>query len=251
MRTTWKTDRVRMRLMTVIAAVLALTLTGCTGGDDDDTGGGGDPAALQARLEAAKATIDDAASLEFSIGTDRLPNGVAGLLTAKGVGQIGNGDTPPAFEGEVVVVTGGTSIDAEVVAIDTTVWAKTGFSPVFLTIDPKTLKAPNPASLIGSGGDGISSILTSTEGLTEGDRTRDGKDVLTTIEGEIPGAVVAKYLPSADQDRSFRVSYRLTDDDVLRDATITGQFYPDAVDVTYTVRLTASDTAVTIEKPKR
>ena len=47
----------------------------------------------------------------------------------------------------------------------------------------------------------------------------------------------------------FTVTYRLDDDDELRDTTLTGQFYPGAGDVSYTVTLATSDTPVTIEAP--
>ena len=60
---------------------------------------------------------------------------------------------------------------------------------------------------------------------------------------------VAENLPFEDQ--SFDVTYRLDDDNVLRDATLKGPFYPNGGDVTYTVKLTTSDTAVTIEPPSR
>lgn len=233
----------RTRLITALAAVIALTLSGCTD-DSPDT----DASELKTRLVTAQEQLQSGESLDISLATESLPSGVTAMLSAKGVGVQGE---EPAFQGDVVVVTGGASIGAEVIAIGDTVWAKMGFSPVFLTIDPATLKAPNPAALVGAPDEGLVTILSSTEELAAGDQSRDGKDVLTTISGTIPGSVIASFLPSADAESTFEVTYRLTDDDVLRDATITGKFYPGAPDVTYTVVLKASDEAVTIEEPKR
>ncbi|WP_162891163.1 LppX_LprAFG lipoprotein [Aeromicrobium sp. A1-2] len=231
--------RIRHLILPLIAA--ALVLGGCSGSSDDTV----DPAALQARLTAAKKTIDDAETITISLVTKGLPSGVTGLLSAKG-----QGNHSPAFDGKVTVLTGGTSLGAEVIAVGGQVFAKTSFAPVFLSIDPATLKAPDPASLLARD-TGITQILAKTEKLAQGDKSRDGKDVLTTITGTLPGSLVRDIIPSAAADKTFTVSYRLDDDDVLRDATLKGPFYPEGGDVTYTVKLTTSDTPVTIEKPAR
>ncbi|WP_332664944.1 LppX_LprAFG lipoprotein [Aeromicrobium sp.] len=232
--------RTRHLIHTIAAA--ALVLAGCTDSSDGDKG---DPAKLQARLTEAKTALDDAETITISLATDKLPSGVTGLLSAKG-----KGNHSPAFDGKVKVVTGGTSLDADVIAVDGKVWAKTSFAPVFLTIDPDSLKAPDPASLLAKD-TGVTQILAKTEKLTEGKKSRDGDDVLTTIKGTLPGSLVKDIIPSAAEDESFAATYRLDDDNVLRDATLKGPFYPDGGDVTYTVTLTTSDTAVTIEPPSR
>ena len=231
--------RTRHLILMLVAATLVLA--GCTGSSDDK----GDPAELQTRLATAKKSLDAAESITISLATKKLPSGVTGLLSAKG-----KGNHSPAFDGKVKVVTGSTSLDADVIAVDGKVYAKTSFAPVFLTIDPESLKAPDPASLLAAE-TGITQILVKTKKLTEGNKSRDGGDVLTTIKGSLPGSVVKDIIPSAAQDESFTVTYRLDDDDVLRDATLKGPFYPKGGDVTYTVKLTTSDTAVTIEPPRR
>ena len=232
--------RTRHLILTLAAATLVVA--GCTGSSDDDKP---DTAKLQARLTEAKKALDDAETITISLATEKLPSGVTGLLSAKG-----KGNHSPAFDGKVKVVTGGTSLDADVIAVDGNVYAKTSFAPVFLTIDPASLKAPDPASLLATD-TGITQILAKTENLKEGGKSRDGEDVLTTIKGTLPGSLVKDIIPSAAEDESFAVTYRLDDDNVLRDASLKGPFYPDGGDVTYTVKLTTSDTAVTIEPPSR
>jgi len=232
--------RTRHLILTVVASTLLLT--GCTGSSGGDKG---DPGKLQARLAAAKKSLDSAETITISLATAKLPSGVTGLLSAKG-----KGNHSPAFDGKVKVVTGGASIDADVIAVDGKVYAKTGFAPVFLTIKPAQLKAPDPASLLDSDS-GITQILVKTTKVTDGGKSRDGSDMLTTIKGTLPGSLVKDIIPSAAEDKSFAVTYRLDDDDVLRDATLKGPFYPNGGDVTYTVKLTTSDTAVTIEPPTR
>jgi lipoprotein LprG len=235
---------VRTRHLILPALLTAgLLLSGCTGSSDSSDGsdGGGDD--LAARLADAKKTLDDAATISISLSTKSIPDGVTGLLSATG-----KGNHSPAFRGKVTVITGGASLGADVVATGGKVYAKTGFLPDFTPIDPATLKAPDPATLLKADG-GITSILTSTDDLTDDGQSRDGKDVLTSIKGTLPGSVVATIIPSAAADKDFAVVYRLDDDDHLRDATLSGPFYPGGDKVTYTVALETSDTPVTIEAP--
>lgn len=218
----------------------ALLLAGCSGGSDDTKA---DTSALQKRLTAARTTIDEAETVGVTLATKSLPDGVTGLLSATG-----QGNHSPAFEGKVKVVAGGSTLSADVVSAEGTLKAKTSFSPVYLEIDPESLQAPDPAALLDAD-NGVTRILEQTKGLKAGDKSRDGSDVLTTISGTLPGSVVATIIPSADEKSSFAVTYRLTDDDELRDATIKGPFYPGGGDVTYTVKLTTSDKPVDIKVP--
>jgi len=237
-----------VRIRHLIPALLAsgLLLAGCTGSSDSSDGGGGDADSadnLAARLATAKTTLDSAETISIKLATKSIPDGVTGLLSAEGTGN-----HSPAFEGTVTVVTGGASLGAEVIATGGKVYAKTGFLPDFTPIDPATLKAPDPATLLRADG-GITQILLETDTLTEDGQSRDGKDILTTIKGTLPGEVVQGIIPSAAADGIFTVSYRLDDSDVLRDATIRGPFYPGGDAVAYTVTLGTSDTPVTIEAP--
>ncbi len=238
-----------MRTRHLLPALLTagLLLSGCTGSSDSSDGsaggGGGGGADLATRLADAKKTLDGAETIDISLATKSVPDGVTGLLSAKG-----KGNHSPAFEGKVTVVTGGASLGADVIATGGKVYAKTGFTPDFAPIDPADLKAPDPAALLQADG-GITSILTSTEDLAEDGQSRDGQDVLTSIKGMLPGSVVATIIPSAAADQDFAVTYRLDDDDELRDATISGPFYPGGDKVTYTVSLGTSDTPVTITAP--
>ncbi|MET0929032.1 MAG: LppX_LprAFG lipoprotein [Aeromicrobium sp.] len=236
-----------MRTRHLLPALLAtaLLVAGCTGSSDasEGSGQGGDSTDLAARLAAAKKTLDGAETIKISLSTKSLPDGITGLLSAKGTGN-----HSPAFTGTVTVVTGGASLGADVIATGGKVYAKTSFLPDFTPIDPASLKAPDPALLI-SADQGITQILVKTDDLSEDGQTRDGKDVLTTIKGTLPGDVVKTIIPSADAADTFAVSYRLDDDDALRDATLAGPFYPGGKDVTYQVALETSDTPVTVEAP--
>lgn len=234
----------RTRHLLPVLLTTGLLISGCSGSSDSSDGdSGGTAKELSARLAAAKATIDDAETIDITLSTKNLPDGITGLLSAKG-----KGNHSPAFTGKVTVVTGGASLGADVIAVGGKVYAKTGFLPGFTAIDPAQLKAPDPASLFAAE-DGITQILVKTDDLAEGGQSRDGKDVLTTITGTLPGSVVRTIIPSAAADGTFAVTYRLDDDDELRDAALTGAFYPGGGKVSYTVTLKTSDAPVTIEAP--
>jgi len=232
-----RTPQRRVALGLLLCGTVALGLTGCSEETADP------PEDLQSRLDNAKQSLDEAASIPFTMSTDELPSGAPGLLNADGVGT-----HDPAFEGEIQVSTIGTSVTADLISVDGMVYAKTGFVPDYLPVEPSDYGAPDPAAFFDRE-TGVSSFLTSTADLTSGEETRQGEEVLTTISGAIPGDKVQSLIPSADGDADFDVEYRLNDDDVLRGADITGPFYPDAEDVTYSLTLEPSDQVVEITPP--
>ncbi len=225
----------------LVALLAAGLLAGC-GPDTSDPREQRD--LLKERLTEARAKIDAAETITLSLSAKNLPDGTSGLLSATGAGN-----HSPAFKGDVKVVTGGATVTAEVVAVGSEVMAKPSFAPIFLKVDPASLKAPNPAALMETSV-GFSQVLVETVGLKEGAKSRDGKEVLTTITGAIPGSVVRAILPSADVKASFPVTYRLTEDNELRDASISGPFYPGVADVTYDLSVTTSSEPVSITLPE-
>ena len=94
---------------------------------------------------------------------------------------------------------------------------------------------------------GISSLFTATEGAKVGDSERDGEDVLTTIDGTIPGDDVKAIFPSAGT-ADFDVTYTLTDGNDVDAIVVTGPFYGDD-DVTYSLDFDLDADAVEIEAP--
>ena len=233
----------RLHTLTVLlVAVLATGLLASCGADESDPKVQRD--LLKERLTEARAKIDEAETINLSLSAKNLPDGTSGLLSATG-----SGNHNPAFKGTVKVVTGGATVTAEVVAVGSEVMAKPSFAPIYLTVDPASLTAPNPAALFETSV-GFSQLLVETKALKEGDKSRDGKEVLTTITGSIPGSVVRAILPSADTTASFPVTYRLTEDNELRDASISGPFYPGAAEVTYDLAVTTSTEPVSITLPK-
>lgn len=234
--------RARLATLLLPALLVPALLAGCSGGGEETT----DPDAAATRLSAAAAELGTAERLDFSLKLDgSLPSGVKGLESATGFGN-----RTPAFDGDVKIATGGTSLTAEVIAAEGQVWAKTSFSPDFFTIDPAEFGAPDPALLIGAPDAGVASLLDQVD-VDKATQERDGKLVLTAISGTVPGDLIAALIPSADAGSDFDVVVRLTEDDQIHDVTLTGGFYPDTDDVTYVVTVSASSESPTIEAPVR
>lgn len=233
----------RITLVFVASVLTALSLAGCGAGDDKQSSEKKRNILLE-RLTEARADIDTAETVTIALKAKALPDGTSGLQAAEGAGN-----KTPAFTGTVKYITGSSTISSEIIAVGADVMAKPSFSPVFITIDPASLKAPNPASFFEKD-TGVSQILVATKGLKDGGKSRDGEDVLTSIDGTLPGSVVRAVIPSADTTAPFSVTYRLTDDNELRDATITGPFYPNVDNVTYTLQVSTSDEPVNITLPE-
>ncbi|MGH3384540.1 MAG: LppX_LprAFG lipoprotein [Nocardioidaceae bacterium] len=224
----------------LVAPVAAIALlAGCTG--DDDKEPETDPAD---RLAAAKETLDAADSIDLTLDTEQLPDGVDGVLSAEGTGS-----HAPAFEGSIEVSASGFAGRAEVVAVDGKVWAQLPFTSEFVVIDAESYGAPDPAALISSDG-GLSSLLTSATEVEEAGERRDGETVVTEFTGTVDGATMSELFPTADPSGSFDVTFTLDDGDQVDTATIAGPFYEGAADVTYDVTLDVSDEPVEITAPQ-
>lgn len=212
-------------LLTAFLVLAASTLTSCSGG------GTAPPTPHQA-LAAAKKTLDQTSGVHLSLATDRLPPGVSGLLGADGVAT-----HAPAFKGTIKVSAGGITADAKVIATGGAVYAVLPFTTKYTKIDPKDYGAPNPASLMDRD-HGLSTLLVAAKDLTAGKQQRDGKQVVRTYTGTIPGARVAAIIPSADASSRFDATFRVGEDDHrLHQVVLTGPFYAKGGDVTYTVSL--------------
>ena len=210
----------------LVAGLLAASLSAC-GGDDSPGESGQSPEEVMA---LAKATLDDTSGVTVTLSTDDLPDGVIGATKATGVAT-----HPPAFDGTITVVLSGQSFDVPVIAVDGKVYAQIPLTPGWQDIDPGDYGAPDPAQLLSTDA-GLSSILTASTGLEEGDSVRGGADnseILTEYAGEVDGAAVKNILPGASG--SFDATYTVTDDGELRSAVLTGVFYPETPSMTYTI----------------
>lgn len=225
-----------MRTLGVLASAALLAATGCTADSPEEQRSPDDV------LAAAKQTLDDTSGVRLTLAADELPSGVSGVTRAEGVGT-----HDPAFDGTLTVVLGGASFDVPVIALDGIVHAQVPLVPGWQEVDPDEYGAPDPAQLMSTDA-GFSAILTAGEGLEQGESVRGGDDnseVLTEYTATVPGDVVGNVIPSAEGD--FDATFTVTDGDELREAVLTGVFYPGTESMTYTIGLSdyGSEPAIT------
>jgi lipoprotein LprG len=211
----------------LLAVSLPLSLGSCSGSDD---GGGGSGASPKETLAKAKATLDDTSGVMLTLTTDDLPAGVTGVESAEGVAT-----HAPAFDGTITVVLAGQALEVPVIAVDGTVSAELPLTTGWQDVDPADYGAPDPAELMNPDG-GFSALLAATSGLTKGESVRGGADyreVLTEYSGAVTSGVVKDVIPTATGQ--FKVVYTISDDGELREARLTGVFYPDSDSMTYSI----------------
>lgn len=221
-----------MRTSTRTASALAslALLAGLASACSDDPAPAADDGAPEEVLAAAKDTLDETSGVSLSLSTDDLPSGVTGIKAAEGVGT-----SAPAFDGTLTVVLAGSDFEVPVIAVDDTVYAQIPLTPGWSDVDPADYGAPDPARLMSTDA-GFSSLLTATEDVEEGESVRGGEnnaEVLTEYTGSVPGEVVANVIPSADGD--FDATYTISAEGELRQAVLTGVFYPGTQEMTYTI----------------
>ena len=236
-----KADRMIARAAGLVL-VATVALTGCSGGDRAT---GAVDLSPEEVLSAAAATLDTTSGVNLTLSTDDLPPGVTGITRAAGVAT-----SAPAFEGSITVMISGQSVDVPVIAVDDVVNAQIPFTEGWQDVDPGDYGAPDPAKLINSE-TGFSSLLAVTSDIEEGESVRGGADnteVLTPFTGTVPGDAMKKVIPSSSGD-TFDAEYLVSDDGELRQAVLTGVFYPDSAEMTYTVDFADYGTSKDIVAP--
>ena len=221
--------RSRRRTPLLLAACVALVAGGVAGCSGDQKSVS-DERSLDEVMELAKTTLDETSGVNLSLRTTDLPSGVTGVKEATGVGA-----HPPAFDGSLTVVLSGTDFKVPVIAVDDKVYAQIPLTPGWSDVDPADYGAPDPAQLM-SPDAGFSSLLPATEDLEEGESVRGGEDnreVLTEFTGTVPDDTVRNILPGATGD--FDATYTITEGGELREAVLTGVFYPNTESMTYTI----------------
>ena len=224
----------------VFALVMAAALTACSGGDKQ---AGVKKLTATEQLASAKAKADAATSMHLILRSSGIPATANGVLAADG-----SGTHAPAFKGTLDARIAGFAAKVEVVAINSLLYLKLPFTTEFTEADPKEFNAPNPALMFAKEG-GITSLMTATTNLVEGEATRSGADVLRTITGKLPGASIVKLLNFGDAAKTFDVTYGITDPGgELRSVTLVGSFFKNATS-TYVLTLDKYGAPVEISKP--
>lgn len=194
-------------------------------------------------LKEAKANLDETEGVKIAITAEDIPEDLqTGLVSADGTAV-----RPASFSGEISVRASGFAATADVIAVDGTTYVKGAvIFPDWTPIEPEQFNAPDPSTLLDPDS-GISGFLTGLDDIEVGEAQRDESDgslVLTPYSGTLPAETVRTLIPGA-QDGEFDTTYLIDDDGFLREARLSGAFYPDEDDMTYVV--TFADYGETIE----
>ena len=217
--------------LALLLAGLCLLLAACTGGDGESSEGDDEPSPEEV-LAQAQRTLAETSGVSMSLETEELPDGVTGVLSAEGVAT-----SAPAFDGAIRVPLAGSAVEVPIISVDETVYADIPLVPGWSEVDPAEYGAPDPATLLDAE-TGFPGLLTATEEIEVGESVRGGegnREVLTEYSGVVPGEAVTGVIPSAEG--RFDATYTITDEGELRDAVLTGAFYPDAEPLSYTIVL--------------
>jgi lipoprotein LprG len=215
----------------------ALALSGCGGGSSDH----GDPKTV---IADAQKQLEDTSGVNLSLSTGDLPDGVQGVKSASGTVT-----DAPAFDGTLGVVISAGSFSVPVRSVDGKVYAEIPLTLGWSQVDPSDYGVPDPA-LLTSADQGIPAILAATTDLKSGGQVRggtDNKEVLNTYTGTVPASAVSHLIPGATGD--FHATYGVTDDNQLRQASLTGVFYSGKPASTYSLLLTDYGTSKDITAP--
>jgi lipoprotein LprG len=201
---------VRVRT-TAVLLLSALVTAACGGGSDESAGD---------LLARAKTTLDAASSVHFVLTSDGAPSG--GTAVLGGEGDIAR---PASFEGTLQVQALGSSVDAQVVSVDGTVYAQLPLTSGFSVVDPATLGFGDPGALIDPD-DGISQLLTAVESPELGEESRVDGEVVREVTGSLPGDLVESLLTTEDPSQPVDAVFSIaTDSGELREVALTGPFF--------------------------
>ncbi|NGZ99472.1 LppX_LprAFG lipoprotein [Nocardioides sp. W3-2-3] len=115
----------------------------------------------------------------------------------------------------------------------------------------RTCALPTPRSLLDPA-TGVSTVLTTSKDVEAGRAERggtDNKEIFTTYSGTATGDAIRGILPCAEGD-SFDATYRVDDKGYLRSARLSGVFFPDSDEVTYSIDVTKYDVNKDISAPR-
>lgn len=198
----------------------------------------------QEEVAAAKRTLDGAKFVKLTMTSTDVPPSANGVTGANGVGAISASE--PKFKGTITGSIKGVTGTIDLVTIGDDAWMKF-FTATHVKTDLKALGAPNPSSFFHPEV-GLSSILTSTTGLAETKKIRQGEAILRQFAGKVPGRKIVDIFNTGDASKTFDVVYGITAEHQLRVASITGPFFPGATS-TYRAVLEDYGTAVEITQP--
>jgi LppX_LprAFG lipoprotein len=195
-------------------------------------------------LARAKTTLDEASSAHFVLDSEGAPD--SGTVLVGGKGDIAR---PASFEGTLKVLALGSTLDLEVISVDGTVYAQLPFTSSFSEVDPAAFGFGDPGALLDPE-TGISQFLAEAESATMGEERRVDGEVVREVTAKVPGDLVDQVLTSADPSTPVKARFSIaTESGELRRAELTGPFFEEDKDATFTLDLSDFGADVEITAP--
>ncbi len=228
----------RLALLTAFTAAV-IVLAGCSG--SKSSAGSSDPTAL---LAAARADLAAAQTVHFSLTSSDVPGGGTRLVSGEGVIA-----RPKLFQGKFAIMLNGSQVSVDLISAGDKVYAKLPFSSGYQVTDPSSFGLSDPATLIDPQ-NGIARMFGELTGVTDKGSLRIGDDVVTQVDGSLPGAVVGDLLTSADPAQPVKAELYVTQaGHQLRRVVLTGPFFVKGQDSTFNLLLDQYGRPVTITAP--
>jgi lipoprotein LprG len=228
-------------VLALLAACGLLAVSGCSGGSDGDGDAAGKPTDL---LAAARTSLERANTIHFTLTSADVPENGTRLMAGEGVVA-----RPKSFQGKLSILLGGNKVSIDLISADARVYAKLPFSKSFQVTDPATFGLSDPANLIDSK-TGIARMFGELTGVSSKGEQRIGDDVVTQLNGSLPGTLVEDLLTSADPATPVKTELYITKaDQQLRRVVLTGPFFEKGKNSTFNLLLDKYGAPVTITAP--
>jgi hypothetical protein len=221
------------------AAVMAL-IAGCSGGSSN-AGTKASPADL---LTSARASLAATNSVHFTLTSSDVPPNGTRLVSGEGVLA-----RPQQFQGKLSILLNGNTVSVELVSVGGKVYAKLPFSSGFQVTNPDDFGLADPATFINPT-TGVARMFSELTNVTNKGEVRVGNDVVTQLNGTLPGSVVDSLLADADPAQSVPTELYITKStNQLRRVVLTGPFYEKGKNSTFNLLMDKYGAPVTITAP--
>jgi lipoprotein LprG len=227
------------RAVAAVPILAVALLAGCSQGKSAVS-----PAESAALLTKARTSLDGASTVHFTLTSANVPGGGTRLIGGDGVVA-----RPKAFQGKLSILLSGSKLSIDLISAGGKVYVKLPFSTKFQTANPASFGLSDPAGLIDAK-TGISRMFDELTDISGKGDQRIGADVVTELDGSLPGSLVDDLLTSADPTKPVKASLFITKTTgQLRRAVLTGPFFEKTTNSTFTVLLDRYGQNVSITAP--
>jgi lipoprotein LprG len=224
------------RHVIVAAGVAAVLASACGGSSAPKV----DPQTL---LHQAKATVDAAPSVHFTVTSQNVTG--SGTNITGGQGDL---QRPDALQGSFTITISGLNAAVKVISKGGVFEAQLPFQSKYTRTNPASFGLTDPAQLLDPN-HGLSNLLIIGTGAKSSGQERISGELLDEVTTTVPGSSIP-VLPDANPSRPVTLVAAINPKSLqVRQITLTGPFTSATSDSTFVVTLTKYGEAVTITLP--